>query len=590
MALALGFVTLFNVLSGFALPHDRLVEVVRRALDQNALPYAVRTNEDFFTECALLEMQALRPASVPFNAVATRFLGDGRHPCQLLQPLVLGTPEEQDALPKPVFYLNYAFGSRYLEAFALSIMDYRSAEHFYRLLSYVSIVFLLIAMLWNAPRIAVALSPIPVYLLLIGSFHLFGQNLGHAPVYFVGFLALSGLVSVKNLFRSLRVRFCFFGALGVITAYFDLLNGGIPTILGLSLVLNHFFFVDRAQSPARYAASALAQGVAIVACFVFGFIALSALRLGILSLAGLALGSYRSGLLFRLGISDGGANITIGEVARHLWSARYQLAVEGAKPAAWLLFLAMVSWTFAAISAPLALRRGGEAAGRLATDVLVLATVVAGILAWYVLLRAHTYQHVLFIVRTIALPAGCGVTAALLTIRVATQTRFGRIWSPVTAIASVILCSLLTAARWNDDLGVTIGTAKFVDATVDVVSCAPLGLHPDGRSDGVVELHYRDRRSRSPAMLLGLIKKSPTYIRLERQQPFGAYETGAVVYVLGAAEIPGGALLNRADGSYLDQEYGERSLYIHFCRDGADTPESTYKISIDGSSAAISNR
>jgi hypothetical protein len=590
--LALGFVALFNVLSGFALSHARLVEVVRRALDQNALPYAARTNEDFFTECSLLEMQALRPASVLFNAVATRFLVAGGHPCESLQTLVLGAPAEQDALPKPYFYSNYAFGSRYLEAFALSVMDYRSAAYLYCLLSYGSIVLLLLAMLWSAPWIAAILSPIPVYLLLIGSFHLFGQNLGHAPVYFIGFLPLSGLISAKSIFRGLQARFCFFGVLGVVTAYFDLLNGGIPTILGLSVVLNHFFFVDSAQPPGRYAASALTQGLAIAVCFAFGFIALSALRLGILSFAGVALGSYRSQLAFLLGASDHAANITVGEVARHLWSARYQLAAGGAKPATWLLFLAVVSWMFALISAPLALRRGTEVATKLATDLFVLAIVVAGILLWYRLLLGHTYQHALFMVRMIALPAGCGVAAGLLTIRAVVQTGVGRILSPVTAIASVILCSLLTAAKWNDDLGATIEAAKSVEAAVDVVSCAPLGLHSDGQFDGVVELRYRDRRSRSPAVLLGLTKDRATraYIRLERAHPSGSYETGSVVYILGIADTPGGALLNRSDGSYLEQQYGERSLYVHFCRDGADTPESIYKISVDGSSATISNQ
>src|SRR5438270_10946889 len=83
---ALLLVALFSVLSGFFLSHERLVHVARTALERGELPHTTRTNEDFFTECATLEMQYLRPSSLALNIADTRLVmpENGIHPCQML--------------------------------------------------------------------------------------------------------------------------------------------------------------------------------------------------------------------------------------------------------------------------------------------------------------------------------------------------------------------------------------------------------------------------------------------------------------------------------------------------------------------------
>jgi hypothetical protein len=590
MLLVLGLLAIFTVLSGFMLNRDRLLLVVRTALEQGELPHTTRTDEDFFTECALLEMQYLRPAPVLLNAVETLFLqAEGVHPCQSLRTMVAGTEMEKARLPAPTPYVNYHFGSRYLEAFTLSVLEYPSAAAFYQLLSYCSVLLLFVAMLWHSARMALILSPIPVFLLFGFALHVFGHNLAHAPGFFVGFFALAVFTGAKKLFRDLPARFCFFGALGVVTADFDNLTGSIPVILCLSIVLNHFLYAKRDVDPARYMLSAAAQGAGIAACFTFGYLLLTVLRLELLASAGVPVGDYLVQLRGRVGsFSYSGPTVGYRDVASALWRWRFQLTPGGAEPATWLLYFAASSWIFALLAWPMALRQGRNVALVLMADMLVIEAAGSGIFAWFMLFPGHTYTHAGFMVSMIALPAAYGVVAALLVARTLSFDRLGVTLLPGAVIASALLGGILTDKKWDESLGATISFARFVEAPSDVVSCVALGLRPDGMQDGVVEFRYR--RAKSPAALLGFREDNPVYISVERFDPPGAYETGARLFVLGIAASVGGKLLNRPDGSYRSTSNGEQNLYAHFCWDGHDTPESVYRLNIDSSRLPISAR
>lgn len=274
-------VALFAVLSGFALSERRLTEIVRSAVAQNELEYAARTDEDFFTECALLEMQNLRRGGVLLGAFDTRFLmRAGEHPCDSLRTMMLGSAEEKAALPAAVSYYNYPFGSRHLEAFVLSVIDYGPATLLYRVLSYGSLALLFAILLWRAPTTAIVLAPVPLLLIGASTLHRFGGNLAHAPGFFLGFIALATLVGARRFFNGVPARLGFAGALGVVAAYFDLLNGVIVTLLALTLLLNHFFHVTAEREWPDYLARTAVQGVAIFACFLVAYLVVTASRWG----------------------------------------------------------------------------------------------------------------------------------------------------------------------------------------------------------------------------------------------------------------------------------------------------------------------
>ena len=104
----------FSTLTGFALSHDRLIQVVRDALEQGDLSYDKHIDQDFVTEGALLEMPYLRPPSVWINLIESPLIvAPDMHLCQSLQILVLGSEQEKERLPAANFPGHYflAFAS-----------------------------------------------------------------------------------------------------------------------------------------------------------------------------------------------------------------------------------------------------------------------------------------------------------------------------------------------------------------------------------------------------------------------------------------------------------------------------------------------
>jgi hypothetical protein len=587
---ALALVGTFSVLAGFALSRDRLVVVARTALDQGDLPYNIRTNEDFFTECAALEMQYLRVDSVLRNAVETRLLQvPGEHPCRTLQTMVEGAAAEKSQLPAAVIYDHYAFGSRFLEAVVLNFVSYSTAAECYSYVSYGVIFLLFLSMLLRLPKIAFLLSPLPIFLLCAFGLHRFGQNLSHAPAFFVGIGLLAPFVAAKGLFQGLFARLAFSAALGVVTIYFDLLTGSLAVILGLLLVVNHFFYVKNDNANRSLIVFPIGQALGVAGCFVFGCVTLTVVRLGLLEFASGVSGTFGGGLAQRLGhIADNGESVTLPKVAHALWMARFQLTPGGAQLANWVLLFGFSAWVSAGLLWLAATWRDRVGSLRLTTDLLVLGIAAGGVLAWCALLPAHTYTHVLFIVRTMALPVAYGGCAAFFAAAAAVRAPQAKWLVPTVVVVAAIVGVLTLDPQWNKGGGATITAANFVESATDRVSCGAGGFRPDGTPDGVIALRYS--QPRSPLEYLGFKRKrSVTNIRVERQFPPGAYESGmGPSFVLGVSRSVDGELLNSA-GVFVSRAVGEETVYLHFCRDQHDTPQSIYRVSVNaGPMVAVS--
>ena len=102
---------------------------------------------------------------------------------------------------KPNWYANYPFGSRYLEALALSMMSFRNAKRLYALLSYGSVLVLCLGA-GDSPRQALMVLPVGIYLLFGFALHRFGHSLSHAPGFFAGFSALGVFLAAGIASRS----------------------------------------------------------------------------------------------------------------------------------------------------------------------------------------------------------------------------------------------------------------------------------------------------------------------------------------------------------------------------------------------------
>jgi hypothetical protein len=314
--------------------------------------------------------------------------------------------------------------------------------------------------------------------------------------------------------------------------------------------------------------------------FVAAYLAMLLLRLGILSALGIDWHPYFRSLSDKFGAVRGGQTISlIGNISR-LWLHRWQLTPGGALPATWAITVSVASWVFALAAFPFAYSFDRERATRLMINLAVLGACTLGMVAWYLRFPAHTYQHVLFIVRTVTLPIAYGIVGAILVMKELSCA--GRRISHLMAgfLLSFLFSVVLLDGVWTLGMPPDILSARFVDLSVDKVSCEALGFHPDGVSDSVVEIIYQPVDSLLG--LLGLRRLRPTYIRFERLNPIGAYETGRTLYPLGLTSSAAGDLLNAKDGSFTSQERKEVRLYAHFCWDGHDTPDSTYQINVEG--------
>ena len=583
IAAGCGAVALFAALSGFALSDARIVEVVKKAFANDELAYASRIREDFFGECALLSMLKLRHPDAVWSALDTRFILEDAHPCDTLHTLVLGTPAEKASLPAAVSYFNYPFGSRHLESFVLSALDYGAASALYRMLSYGSIVLLFGAMLWRSGRMAMLMAPLP--LALIGAFAMyrFGGNLAHAPGFFLGFMALAFFVAAPRLFREPGTRFGFAGALGVLAAYFDILNGLIGTLLALTILLNHFFYVVAARDRPDYAWKAASQAVAIFVCFVAAYVTLTVARLGLLWTNGVDVSRFAAALAFRTG-NDIGVTIAYGQSLEQLFAFRSQLTPGGTGSANWVFLAGIAGWIFATLSglAAWGLRRGVTVPA--VVDVLIFVGVSIGIFAWYRCFVAHTFVHAAFMVRLLAIPLACGVAAALLAAGAAARSRLPAATLPALFCVAVVTAALLLHGRW---LIGTATVARVIETSADLVGCGRLGLKPDGRPDGVIEVSFE--RITPPLGFLGIKVGRDTLFQLARRNPDAAYHSGAFLNVIGIADEPGGQLRNNPEGGFRFIRGSEPHVFAHFCRAGEE-PGSRYELVVDGVTVPLSHR
>jgi hypothetical protein len=581
------------IVSGLTFPRARVVQVARNALASGELAFDEHRDEDYFTECALLTMQYARASGLFRNAIETRYAEGTRHPCQELESLV-STGKMSDGSIAPVgAYRNYPFGSRFLEALVLSVLDLRTAKSLYAFLSFGSVLVLIAGAFRNSPSTALTVLPIGFFLLFGFSMHRFGHNLAHAPGFFLGFTALGVFLAARDRFRNSAARVMFFGFLGVVIASFDLMHGSIPVVLSLAIVLSHLFYVapalraDATLSPGGYWLVALREAVVICVCFLVAYGTITAGRLLLLSTItdgswrgyGVALGS-------RLGQEVSGVVINIDDVIEKLWLARFQLMPGGLTPSTWMLVVALTAWIFTICLLPIASWRRDRASLVLLADLSVIVLAAAGALAWYRLFRQHTFIHVLFVVRIAALPASFGLVAAALVVRslADAQSRALR-WAPaVCAVVSFV------AAAWLLEGTISVVTSARVadQPLVDEVSCAALGLRRDGKPDGLIELGVRTTQVSPPLAAIGWRPRDfgQLYLRLERTSPPGWWETGAGVYVLGITVRPDSELINKSDGRVLVPPQ-HPVLFLHFCRDGHDTPESRYRLYVGDTSVPV---
>jgi hypothetical protein len=409
--LAAIFIASISVGSGLLLGPDRLATVVQHGmLDGQFIP---DPREEHFSECSLLMMQFLKHENIFLNAIDSIWsqLIDGK-PCLTLQTMV----QTNSGQGTPFSYVNYPFGSRHLLVFVLSILSVQGARILYEFLSYGSVVALLIAAFYNSPRAALTILPVGIFLLFAFQQHQLGHNLAHAPAYFSALFGLAVFLGARTWFQDRSKRIALVGFVAGIVQFFDILNGAVPVILSLMIVLNHFFYIAPAtyRNPREYWFAAIGEAIVLAACFLIAFVALTAVRLLILSesIDGTWL-LYFSGLFKRTANELSGNPLHLADIVKAFWFERGRLTTGGNLTSTWVLLASAGAWIIAILSVAFSCwRHRNRAAWRL-VDFSVVVISAGGVLAWYAIFLNHTVGHPFFMVRTVAIPASYGFVALI---------------------------------------------------------------------------------------------------------------------------------------------------------------------------------
>jgi hypothetical protein len=355
----------------------------------------------------MLTMQYLRPDNPLLSTIDNQFAAsDTYHPCEVLRILVNEEPR-YGAIVGPYSYLNYPYGSRRLEAIVLSVCDYGAAKTLYRILSYSSIVFLFLCGWRNSRSTALLLLPVEAVLSFGFELTTFGDNPGHAPGYFVGFFALGVFLAARECFKRTSRRFVFFGVLGALIAYFDILTGSLPVIISLVILLNHFFYVRRDRHPRDDWARATLQAVGIVGCFLAAYVTLTIVRMAAARFCHVG-GCYDfSHLLGYMKPGQGVPGITLYDLGSALWVARFRLT-GNALTATWLICASVAAWIFGFIGIGALLIQRRTISRDLVAGLFVILLAAGSTIAHYLIFQGHALTHVSFMVRIIALPVAYG--------------------------------------------------------------------------------------------------------------------------------------------------------------------------------------
>lgn len=371
-----------------------------------------RSSRDAATDCVVLAGVAAG-ASSPFAYLLSprNIAWDFAHrdTCKNLRYLVAG-----DDTIGLVNYDRYWFGSIYLGALLLIFFGLSTVQTIYKVTTILSIVSLGLVGLRLKPPLR-----LPLVVMSLGIFGgagvaSFGGNLGHSPVFFVGLTVIVGFLSFPNRPWNVERAALFGAAVGAVAVYFDLLSGGIPFLLALSVFAS--YLLCRQDAPSDRDVLALCAGIAaVMLAFCFSVVALVALKLFVAQAAlghSDAVATFKSELLWRM--SDDKIPATgiaaIAYVLRELWADRGMVFFGGKTGADIVFAIGALSWLAAGVGAGRNYLASRGVADLLPIGVSLLAASV--VLAWFAVFQSHSVIHAWFMVRILCLVPTFGIAAA----------------------------------------------------------------------------------------------------------------------------------------------------------------------------------
>lgn len=367
-----------------------------------------KTRNDKFTNCIILS------GTIAPSPTTLEFLGSPKvalnEPCM---GLAIALTDDRDATWKS--YDRYWLGSVYLASIALNFFNLNIVQLLYKFAFLLSILALFVASskLKYPHRMSLALVGIGISL---GSGVIaFGGHLGHSPTFFIPLLAFAAFLAFPPRQMGTR-QAAFFGAIvGTITGYFDLLSGGIPFVLGLSIFIYYLLWLN-AQVPGT-GRSMFAGLMSLGSAFVLSVVALIIVKMMYVMMV---LGhsdfvqSFKEGLLFRTRGEEAspGHLIVMKLELQRLWEFR-GLAFIGGEPMAELVFgLGALAWVLALVFCWQSYQKSHKGGDFHHFLMPFMGALVIG--AWLTVFAQHGFTHAWFIVRIICVVPVLGIASASL--------------------------------------------------------------------------------------------------------------------------------------------------------------------------------
>lgn len=371
-----------------------------------------RSSRDAATDCVVLAgVAAGAPSPFAYLLSPKNIAWDfaNRDTCHNLRYLVAG-----DDTIRLVDYDRYWFGSIYLGALLLSFFSLSAVQTIYKVVTVLSIVSLGLVGLRLKPPLRLPLSLISLGIFAGAGIASFGGNLGHAPVFFVGLAVIAGFLSFPNRPWNLQRAALFGATVGAVAAYFDLLSGGVPFLLALSVFAS--YLLCQQAAPSGRDVLALSAGIAaVMLAFCLSVVALVALKLVVVQAAlghSDAVADFKSELFWRM--SDDKIPATgiaaIAYVLRKLWEDRGMVFFGGKTGADVVFVIGALSWLGAGVGAGRNYLASRDVADLLPMGVSLLAASV--VLAWFIVFQSHSVIHAWFMVRILCLVPTFGIAAA----------------------------------------------------------------------------------------------------------------------------------------------------------------------------------
>ena len=367
-----------------------------------------KTSKDGWTDCLILS------GTFAPNLNLLEYLGSPKaiidKPCTGLDAAMINT---NDAVWTS--YDRYWLGSIYLATLVLDYFDASTAQHIYKFALVLAIFCLSFAGFKLRHNLRIPLAIVCLGILAGAGIDAFGGHFGHSPTYFLPLFIFAAFIIFPFKILTIRETAMFGAVIGAITCYFDILSGGIPFTLSLTIFIYYLLWLN--SSTQSRGGKNLFIGVTVLCiAYILSVVALVVIKLFIAtSVLGHSdvLQVFKGQLLWRMSTSETNANgrlTAIGMVTQRLWEYRSNVFIGGAQVGDIVFLVGGIAW-FVALFVTWFNYRVTRNSGEVLYFIIPFVGAMV-IPIWFLVFSSHGFIHAWFMTRIVCLVPAFGIASA----------------------------------------------------------------------------------------------------------------------------------------------------------------------------------